>query len=65
MASLLSQKMKSFASKIAGVSTVDNEANPASAASMMKRKMASRATVQPKPVGLPAKQQTIGVPGAK
>lgn len=55
MASLLSQKMKSFANKIGGVSVVDNDANPASAASMMKRKIATRATLQPKPLASSAK----------
>lgn len=62
----LSQSMKNFANKIAGVSTVDNEANPASAASAMKRSIATKASQKAaqKPFPFATKQKTFGVPNA-
>ncbi len=57
--------LKNFANKITGISVVDNEANPASAASIMKRSIASQAKGSPKPFKFANKQNTFGVPNAK
>lgn len=57
----LKNKMKAFANKIEGVSIVDNMANPASAASRIKRSLAS-GTVVNKPLAPAARPgQTYGV----
>lgn len=70
----LTQRLKDFANKISGVSTVDNMANPNSAAYKMQQSVGKPNPNAPKkkPVVQPnfknvmtPNQQTYGVPGAQ
>ena len=67
----IQKALRDFAMKISGTSVVDNEANPASAVNMMKRKKAATPVQQkqgpymPQTYGPNAKQKVYGVPNAK